>query len=186
MKTRKIVLLLFVLWIVSNCVACGSAQTNNKEEHSQVTESEEIKIVDATDILLKVWMEFDASNLDVMGGHYSDPAMGAPAKYDLSQTVDLVQMYCVPEIQIAEIDDAATLIDLYNAARFTASAFHLKNVENQQNFIEEMQSQMNQNEWHGEVPEKFLVVGITDEYVVAVYGREELVTEFEKILKNFY
>lgn len=184
-KKRKLGWMCLLLLIFSfGCVACGN-QHLNKEENTPMTESEvEIEIADATDILLKVWMEFDKTELDVMGGHYSDPAMGAPAKYDLSQTNDLIQTYCVPETQITLIDDAATIVDLYNAARFTASAFHLTDSENQKNFIEEMQKKIAENEWHGEVPEKVFVVGIEEEYVVAVYGRKELVDEFEKILEK--
>lgn len=186
-KMRKLGWMLLLFLITSFvCIACGN-QHLNKEENTQMTESEvEIEIVDATDILLKVWLEFDKTQLDVMGGHYSDPAMGAPAKYDLSQTNDLIQMYCVPEAQITLIDDAATIIDLYNSARFTASAFHLTDSESQKNFIEEMQKQIAENEWHGEIPERVLVVGIEEEYVVAVYGRKELVDQFEKILQKIY
>ncbi len=176
-------ILVMMISVVFFCVACGDKQGENV----QVPESEEeIKIIDATDLLLKIWMDFDEIVLDVMGGHYSDPAMGAPAKYDLSQADDLVKMYCVPEAQISGIDDAATIIDLYNAARFTACAFHLTDAKNQELFIKEMKQQITGNEWHGEVPEKVLVVGIQEDYVVAVYGREELVGEFEKILKKFY
>lgn len=184
---KKLVpILLMMISVVCICTSCGNKNLNT-EENSQVTESEEeIEIIDAADILLTVWAQFDEINLDVMGGHYSNPAMGAPSKYDLSQSTDLVQMYCVPESQLMIIDDAATVIDLYNAARFTASAFHLTDATSQKVFVEEMKKQIAENTWHGEVPEKLFVVGIQEDYVVAVYGREELVDVFEKVLVKTY
>ena len=183
MKMKRMSLILLVLVIVLGCVACSNTPT---DEEIIVTETEEIEIIDATEILSNVWSEIDTGDLEVMGGHFSEPVMGSPAKYDLIQAQDLMSMYCVPENQISVIDDVATVIDLYNAARFTASAFHLTNVESQESFIVEMKQQIEQNEWHGEKPEKILVLGIGDEYVVAVYGREQIVDAFEIILQKIY
>lgn len=181
MKMKRLLLLILSLCAIFLCVACEKPQANKEE-----TETEKIEILDATDILLKVWSNLKIENIEVMGGHYSDPAMGNPAKYDLSQVADLSLMYCVPEQFISQIDDASTMVDLYNAARFTAVSIHLTENSSQEQLVEAMKQQILQNEWHGESPEKILVIGIEDEYVVSVYGRKEIVDEFEKVLKKIY
>lgn len=175
--------------------ACGRNEVKNTEsEYLQATE--EIKetenegreeIIDATDILEKVWDTYEEeSRFDIMGGHFEAAVLGKPAKYNLTKSAELVQMYCVPDSRVYVINDAATMIDFYNAARFTAGAYHVWDVDELQTMVYEMRSLVYKNKWHGEKPEKIFIVKIDEEYVVSVYGRETLVNEFKQKLADVY
>lgn len=169
--------------------ACGIDNKENSEkiEVTQESETEQIEIIDAEDILVKIWDTYEQEErFDIMGGHFTTAAIGMPAKYDLTQATDLVQMYCVPERQLAVIDDAATMIDFYNAARFTAGAYHVLEKEAVETVAEQMRLQVLDNQWHGENPEKLFIVKIEEQYVISVYGREPLVDEFKQKLANVY
>ena len=186
--------LIIVGILMVSIVACGNNGTGDNTEmiepteEVQETESEfQLEIIDGTDILTKIWDEYKIEErFEIMGGHFDAGVIGLPAKYDLNQTTDLVQMYCVPEQYLSVVDDAATMIDLYNAARFTAGVFHVTDVEKMETFMQEIQIQVTSNTWHGEVPEKLLVIKIGEQYVVSVYGREALVDEFEQKLLEIY
>ena len=185
MNKKKIVCLLLAFLLILTCASCGKEQTD-KGENTQETESEvEVEIVDATDILLKVWSEY-SNPFDIMGGHFESYVLGAPAKYDLSKAEDLEKTFCIPSSYVLEITDVATMVDLYNAARFTASAVHVTNTENIQMFIDAVKTQVLSNAWHGETPESLVIVELEEGYVVVVYGRENLVDEFKTILLDVY
>lgn len=193
MKLRRSFLFALVVLMIFTGVSCGNnpsgdenTQISQGTEDAQETETEtRIVIIDASDILTTVWEEY-TERFDIMGGHFETAVIGMPAKYDLTQTVDLVQMYCVPENEVQTLDDAATMINLYNAGAFTAGAFHVSDVEQTQSFIEGIESQVSINQWHGEKPEKLLIIEIEEQYVVSVYGREVLVNEFKQKLLNIY
>lgn len=185
MKLKKYLFLVIVLCVM--LAACGNNE-KNKTQSTQETEKEFwIEIKDAADILLKTWEEYkEEEQFEIMGGHFYSPSMGLPAKYDLTQTTDLVQMYCFPEEQISVVDDAATVMDFYNAARFTAGAYHVMEAEDVQGLIDGIKSQVANNEWHGEKPEKLMIIKVDEQYVVSVYGREAVVDQFKQKLESVY
>ena len=177
------------------CSACGiqdsgmeNTESTQRTEESQETESEfYIEITDATEILTKAWdMYAQEDRFEIMGGHFETAVVGLPAEYDLTQTTDLVQMYCVPEDHVENLDDVATMVDLYNSGRFMAGAFHVTGANDVKDFAEGIQSQVVENEWHGEKPEKLLVVKIDEQYVVSVSGRASLVNEYKQKLEAVY
>ena len=200
---KRGLLIALLAGILSTGVACGAdtvgknnTESTQRTEEVQETETQteieteteiKIEIVDAEDILRKVWYEYKTGELfKIMGGHFSSVVIGMPAKYDLTQTVDLVQMYCVPENHLSVLDDAATIIDLNNAARFTAGAYHVTSVENIQSMADDIKKQVMENQWHGEKPEKLLVVKVDEQYVLSIYGRESYVDKFKQKLESVY
>lgn len=165
-----------------------NTESTQRTEESQETESEfYIEITDATEILTKAWdMYAQEDRFEIMGGHFETAVVGLPAEYDLTQTTDLVQMYCVPEDHVENLDDVATMVDLYNSGRFMAGVYHVTDSKFVNELAEGIQLQVVENEWHGEKPEKLLVVKIDEQYVVSVSGRASLVNEFKQKLEAVY
>ena len=197
---KQVLLFLICGLLIFTLSACGAEANGNSEmpsETQQTQETEEtesefyIEIADATEILTKTWDMYAVEDrFAVMGGHFESAVLDAPAKYDLTQTTDLIQMYCVPEAQLQAIDDAATMIDFYNAGRFTATAFHVINIEGVQDTAAGIKTQVMENQWHGETPEKVLIMQIDEQYVVTVYGRtlsdhDKYCDRRNNFLKNF-
>ena len=183
---RSLLILMASVFVLGAC-GIDNRENSEKVEETQESETEQLAILDAEEILVKIWENYEEEErFDIMGGHFSTAAIGMPAKYDLTKATELVQMYCVPERQLAVIDDAATMIDFYNAARFTAGAYHILDVEAVQTVAEQMHLQVLDNEWHGENPEKLFIVKIEEQYVVSVYGRESFVDEFKQKLTDVY
>lgn len=193
-KIRKnAVLFTILVMLILTLTACGkNGLEDNNTESSQGTEEImetefKVEILDAEEILIKVWDEYTAEErFKTMGGHFTANVVDMPARFDLTQTTDLMEMYCVPEAYLTEVDDAATMIDMYNAGRFTAGVYHVTDADSVQDFAMSMGEQIKNNAWHGETPEKIIILKIDEQYVVAVYGRATLVDEFEEKVKNVY
>lgn len=194
-KNKDWLILIAVGVLACSVIACGTNGVGS--EHTEATQGTEavietesefhIEISDAEDILLKTWAVYKSEErFEIMGGHFSSALIGLPAKYDLEQSVDLVQMYCLPEKYLSVVDDVATMVDLFNAARFSVSVYHVTDVETMQSMAEDIKIQVRENEWHGEKPEKLFIINIDDQYVVSVYGRERLVNEFKQKLESVY
>lgn len=194
MNKRNKYYLWMILLLLFLCVGCGNSNIGNTEESNHTGKVEEtqetefyVEIVDAKEVLVKTWESYaEEDRFEIMGGHFDSAVMGMPEKYDLTQVTDLVQMYCVPEAQIENLDDGATMIDLYNAGRFMASAFHVNDGANVDEVVSQMHTQIMENQWHGEKPQKLMIVKIDEQYVISVWGRESLVDKFREKLESVY
>lgn len=193
MHLRKNIIYGVVLLCILAGTGCGNSSIDNTQESQMSEEIQEtetefyIEIADATEILTKTWEQYAVEErFDIMGGHFETAVINMPAKYDLTQITDLTLMYCVPESQMPVLDDAATMIDLYNAGRFMAGAYHVTDADSVKDFVVGIQTQVLENQWHGEVPEKLLIVNIDARYVVTVCGRESLVDEFKQKMESIY
>ena len=194
-KGRRVWVLLLAGALMLSLCACGSNPAGNKENTQETETEKEVEIVDATDILTKVWNEYEAvdtdgnmynDRFDVMGGHFESAVMNMPAKYDLTKTSDLALMYCVPETVIPMIDDAGTIVHLMKASTFTAGAYHVTDVANVKAVVEGIKAQTLGNQWLGGFPDKHLIAIVEGQYVVSAVGTEEVVDNFEDMLEEVF
>ena len=192
---RKGLLLLLTATMLLSCIACGSNQTGNTENNKETETEKKVEIADANDILTKVWDTYEIEDTDgnmyndrfaLMGGHFDSAVMDMPAKYDLTKTGDLELMYCVPQDVIPMLDDAATLVHLMRASTFTAGAYHVTDVSNVKSVVEGIKTQTLGNQWLGGFPDRHVIAVIDEQYVVAAFGDEKVIENFEQALKEVF
>ena len=154
-----------------------------------------MEIADANDILTKVWDTYEIEDTDgnmyndrfaLMGGHFDSAVMDMPAKYDLTKTGDLELMYCVPQDVIPMLDDAATMVHLMRASTFTAGAYHVTDVSNVKRVVQGIKTQTLGNQWLGGFPDRHIIAVIDEQYVVAAFGDEKVIENFEQALKEVF
>ena len=192
-KVKRCTGYLLIVFLAVICIGCGSHPVDDVPKE---TESEkEIEILNAKNILEMVWSQYEFSDTDgnpynnrfeVMGGHFDSALIGGPETYDLTKIYDLEQMYCVPEGNVLELDDVATMVELYNASKFTASAIHVTDASKVSGIIEGIRTQVISNQWHSDKPEKLVIIQVKDQYVVSIFGDNSLVSEFQEILEELY
>ena len=108
---------------------------------------------DANTLLTTVWDSYtDDEKFPASGGDYTTPVEDAPGAVDISDADNLNYMLTLPVEDASKIDGAAALSHMMNANTFTCGAFHI-------------------------FPDK-LVIFTYDQYVVSLYGDEELVNTF--------
>ena len=192
---RKGLLLLLTATMLLSCIACGSNQTGNTENNKETETEKKVEIADANDILTKVWDTYEIEDTDgnmyndrfaLMGGHFDSAVMDMPAKYDLTKTGDLALMYCVPQDVIPMLDDAATMVHLMRASTFTAGAYHVTDVSNVKSVVEGIKTQTLGNQWLGGFPDRHVIAVIDEQYVVAAFGDEKVIENFEQALKEVF
>lgn len=175
---KKTGLILFMLIMMLSMTACG---TKSKKDDN----SSEIKT--SLEILDTVWKSYsDDMKFPVSGGDYSTPVDNAPGKCDISDEEYLTGFLGVPNEQLGDIDDAASLIHMLNSNTFTAGAFHLSDSGKQDSFCSSIRDGILNRQWICGFPDTLIVVTLGDRYVVSAFGADDLIQDFKKKLCEGY
>ena len=152
-----------------------TAQTENTETDSAGDSNGES---DANALLTTVWGSYtEDEKFSVAGGDYNHPVEDAPGAFDITDTASLSSMLVLPETAAADIDDAASLIHMMNANTFTCGAFHVTDSEKVSTVADALRDAISSRHWMCGFPDKFVIITY-GQYVVSVFGNEELVNTF--------
>lgn len=152
-----------------------TAQTENTETDSAGDSNGES---DANALLTTVWGSYtEDEKFSVAGGDYNHPVEDAPGAFDITDTASLSSMLVLPETAAADIDDAASLIHMMNANTFTCGAFHVTDSEKVSTVADALRDAISSRHWMCGFPDKFVIITY-EQYVVSVFGDEELVNTF--------
>ena len=109
---------------------------------------------DATALLTAVWdAHSDDEKFPAAGGDYENP------------------------VDAGKIDGAASLSHMMNANTFTCGAFHVTSKDDVETVASDLRDAIQSKQWMCGFPDK-LVIFTYDQYVVSLYGDEELVNTF--------
>ena len=193
---KKWITIILALSIMCTFGACGIGTAGKPDgEEIPVTETEEpIIIGDANEILEKTWSQYnmDASkdfHFGIIGGHVESNIVGWPAKFDMeleSSQDALAEAYALDADTVALTDDIATMMHLMRAHYFAASAVHVTDAANTQTVVDGIRSSLDAMNWMGDVPEAYLIVTVNEDYVVTVYGNEQVIELFRRAIVKAY
>ena len=150
---KKLIAMLLALTCVFGLVACGGNATNNNE--TPETTVEVIKPASALEVLEKTWAGVAEENkFFAMGGDFENPVDNAPGAYALTDE-GLTATFLVPADQIANIDEAATLLHGMMVNNFAFGAYHVTGDVNA--FVEAMHTAITGNRWMCGMPETLVI-----------------------------
>lgn len=176
---KKIVSMLLVLATVA-VMAAGCASTKTDDNGTPIAES-------ALEILQTVWGKFsDEEKFPVYGGDSANMVDGAPGEFSIGDTDGLNHNLLVPETQLANIDQAASMIHGMMVNNFTCGVFRLKDGADAAAFADAMRDSFKNNRWLCGQPEQLLVAMLGDRYVLAAFGLGEVLTVFQSKLNTAY
>ena len=137
----------------------------------------------ALELLETVWGSYaDDEKFFAAGGDMNNAVDGAPGKYDVADE-GLTSILLVPADQIANIDEAASLVNGMMLNNFTCGAFHVTG--DVKAFADAMNTAISTNRWMCGMPEK-MFVAVIGEYVVAAFGLNDFMNTFESKLSAAY
>lgn len=169
MMKKMFSLALAVLMLVG-MVACGS----NEELGTS------FGVSNATELLEQVWGRYaDDEKFAIMGGDYDSNVADAPAKFNHENAEYMDSMLAIPADAAAMVDDAASIIHMMNANTFTAGAFHLADVANEDAFVTAAKDSIMNRQWICGFPEKLVIVSDGSGYVITAYGNGDAVENFK-------
>ena len=92
----------------------------------------------------------------------------------------------IPEAEIANVAEAATMIHMMNANTFTCGAVRLVEGADVEAFANTMRDAIQNNQWMCGFPENLTIAVIGGEYVVIAFGVNDAMTPFKAHLAQAY
>ena len=178
---KKLFSLLLAAAMILSLAACGSkADDNNGGDTAQPA--------DALALLNTVWSSYsDDEKFPAAGGDYDESNMteDAPGNFSVSDGDALDYSLGYPAADADKLADAASLTHMMNANTFTAGAYHLSDKSDMDTVVSDLKDNIMNRQWMCGFPDK-LVIATLGNYVVSVYGDEELVNTFRDKLQAAY
>ena len=190
---KKLFALLLVLTMtMSLFAACGKkteepTTDTTTETTTEATEPQVVAPGSALEILENIWAKYgEDEKFFVMGGNMENPVDGAPGNYDLQYAENLPFNLLIPEAEIANVDQVASMIHAMNANTFTCGVFHLVDGIAPEAFAETMNGAIAGNMWMCGFPERQVIVAFPGGYVLTAFGVNDAMTPFFTHLQEAY
>lgn len=199
---KKILAMLMALTVVLSLAACGNntakdttpeTTTAPVETTEGTVEPTEELIEDtlpapatngATDVINAIWNAVaEDKKFFAMGGDFNNIADNAAGVYGLEDQEAITATLLIPAAEIANVDEAASLMHAMMANNFTCGAFHVTG--DKAAFVEAMHNAVVNNQWICGMPEKLIIAEI-GEYVLVAFGINDAINPFEDALKTVY
>ncbi len=171
---KKIIAMLLVLTMAMGLIACGN--TNNANE---TTEAKANVPASALGVLENVWNGVaEDKKFFAMGGDMNNMVDNAPGNYSLEDE-GITGTLLVPADQVANLDQAASLVHGMNLNNFTCGVFHVAAGKDAAAFADAMYNAVSTNPWMCGFPEKMLIAVIGGEYVLVAFGINDAMAPVE-------
>ena len=163
--------------------------TEAVEETTGETLSEgavEVKENTASTVLNTIWALYtEDTKFFAMGGDYNAMVDGAAGVVDLAATDFLNVSLIVPEAELANIAEAASLLHAMNANTFTGAAYVLAEGADQAAFVAAVQTAIQGNHWMCGMPDSLLIAK-ADSAIIVVFGKTDAMDPFQTALTTAY
>lgn len=174
---KRTLSLMLALVMAVSLMACGKKDDGKNNADAPA---------DSLALLTKVWDSYtDDEKFPAAGGDYETSVDDAPGAFDPSNADNLNFLLTVPTEDASLIDDAASLMHMMNANTFTCGALRVKNGDDAAKLAEDLRDAIQNKQWMCGFPDKMVILTL-DNYVVSMFGAEDLVNPFCDMLKSCY
>ena len=171
---KKIFAMILAVVMVLSMTACGG-KNNTETTAPEAT----VTVGSALEVLENIWAKYgEDEKFAVIGGNMESPVDGAPGNYDMAYAENLTWNLLVPESEIANIDEAATMIHMMNANTFTCGVVHMAEGADATTFGYTMREAVQGNQWMCGFPDQLTIAVIGGEYVLVAFGVNDAMTPF--------
>lgn len=180
---KKLISLLLVLTMALSILAGCSAAGDTAE----TTEPEVTGPASALEVLENIWALYgDDEKFAVIGGNMESPVDGAPGNYDMAYAENLTYNLLVPAEELANVDEAASMIHMMNANTFTGGVLHLVDGTDATAFASTMRDAILGNQWMCGFPEHLVIADMGGNYLLVSFGVSDAMGPFEAKLSEAY
>ena len=177
---KKFLTLLLAAAMTLSLAACGSKTDDNSGNNSQPAS--------ALELLNAVWAHYsDDDKFPAAGGDFDEANMteDAPGNFSVEDGDALDYSLSFPAADAGKLSDAASLTHMMNANTFTAGAFHVASSSDVDSVVSDLKDNIMNRQWMCGFPDK-VAVAVVGEYVVFVFGAEDLVNTFMSHLNGIF
>ena len=177
---KKLVALLLAMTLTLSLTACGGGKTAE-------TTKDDTEGKTAVQILEDVWAVYEEDEkFAIAGGDYNTMVPDAPGAVDVSDGETLDALLGFPADSAGLIDDGASLMHMMNQNTFTAGAYHVTKADDVQTVADAIKENIMNRQWMCGFTDDLVVYSVGTNYVVAVFGAEDVVDNFEDALEEVY
>ena len=177
---KKIIVLMLTMALALGVTACGGGNKGG----AAVNDTEGKK---AVDILNDVWAVYEEDEkFAIAGGDYENMVMDAPGAVNASDGETLDALLGFPAASADKIDDAASMMHMMNQNTFTAGVYHVTSADDVKTVAKALKENIMNRQWMCGFPDDLVICSVGADYVVAVFGAEEVVDDFEDNLEDVY
>lgn len=181
---KRLLLAFLAAAMTISMAACG----NNSGDSSGGAAGSSSSIKDPLELLTTVWNSYsDGDKFPAAGGDMSEEnnSMDGPGIFDITDTDALDSSLGFPAASADRIDSAASLMHMMNANTFTCGAYHVKSGEDSSALAEDIKDNILNRQWMCGFPDK-LIIAVVDDYVVSVFGENDMTDTFASKLQTAY
>lgn len=200
---KKFATILTALALVLSFAACGktdkkpdstsdASQTENTTVTTEPTTDTSAPETDAASdpkaLLDAIWNNYkEDDKFPAAGGDYDEANMvdGAPGNVGLADADSVEHLTGFPAASIGEIDAAASLFHMMNGNSFTCGAYRVKEGTDVDALAQSIRDAIQGRRWMCGFPDK-IVIATVDNYIVSVFGLEDLVDNFRDTMLAVY
>ena len=177
---------LSILMLAALLTGCGSSKAPAPTAAPTETTVAAAPAPAPLEILETVWAAIPEENrFPACGGEMTDTIQEGPGALDPANTDALLYTLLVPEEQVANVKEAATLLHMMNANTFTCGAFRLEGVTDGV-FADAMKNRILNNQWMCGFPERLIIASFGDDTVLCAYGKNSALDPFMDQLTKTY
>lgn len=138
----------------------------------------------ALEALQTVWDLFaEGEKFWVVGGGYNNPVDNAPGNVALTDTDYLTFSLLIPEAQLGNVTEAASMMHAMNGNNFTCGVYKVSDVTD---FADAMQNAIQNHQWVCGMPELLKIVDLGGGYVAVAFGIGDAMNPFFQKLASAY
>ena len=180
---KSISMLLALTMVLALFAGCGASAPEATEAPADSVAAP----ASALEVMENIWANYgDNEKFPVIGGNMESPVDGAPGNYDMTYAENLTYNLLIPADQLANVDEAATMIHMMNANNFTGGVVHLVDGADVNAFASTMRDTIQANQWMCGFPETLVIASFGGNYVLVSFGINDAMTPFQTHLGTAY
>ncbi len=179
---KKLIAIALVLTMaISLLAACGGSNTE-----TTTAPTEAAGPASALEALENIWNLYgEEEQFPIFGGNMEAGVMGAPAAYDMAYAENMTYNLLIPQDQIANVSDVASMIHAMNANTFTGAAYKLADGVDAAAFGAAMKEAVLGNMWMCGFPERLIITNLGGVVTVA-FGLGDVMEVYATHLATAY
>ena len=177
---KRLVALMLAFVLALGLTACGGGNKGAE------TVKDDTEGKSAVQILEDVWAAYEGEKFAIAGGDYENMIMDAPGTVNVSDGETLDALLGFPAASAGMIDDGASMMHMMNQNTFTAGVYHVAKADDVQAVADSLKENIMNRQWMCGFPDDLVVYSVGASYVVAAFGAEEVVDNFEDALAGAY
>ena len=183
---KFIALMLAMVMALSVFAGCAKGGDDGTEPTTVATEPLVVGPASALELMQTVWDCYaEDQKFAVIGGSMTNPVDGGPGSVELNDE-NVSYSLLIPEEQLANVTEIASMIHMMNANTFTSAAYKLAEGVTEADFVNAMKDAIMNNQWMCGFPDRLLIASVSGGYVVVTFGKEDPMATFKTNLTSVY